>query len=137
MLESNVKRKIVKEVKAAGGYARRLEDRFAVGLPDMMIIFPGSPVFFAEVKIIEGRIFRPSPRQLIELQRIGISYSTEPIVIGYADGTYYFSEPKETIYGSDCIYTMPGETFSQTLKRWYNGKITASKDHGRSGPIIQ
>lgn len=136
MLESAVKRKIVKAVIAEGGYARRMEDKYLVGQPDLLMVFPGSPVFIAEVKVFLHLSFEPTPRQFEELKKMAISYSIEPIMVGYKDSKYYISGPRETVSVTDCVFTMKEETFPQTLKRWYNGKIAQSKANRASSPNI-
>ncbi len=55
MKEADYKRKLVAEVNALrGGYARRIEDRFAVGMLDLIIKLPDVPLVFAEAKLING-----------------------------------------------------------------------------------
>ena len=46
--------------------ARRLEDKYALGLLDLVIKLPGHNVVMAEGKLIEGHAFAPTPRQYIE-----------------------------------------------------------------------
>ena len=82
--EIDVKSAMMAIIKKEGGYGRRFEDQYAVGLPDTIMIPVGGPVFFAEVKIIRNGKFSPSPRQHVELTRISktlCSYAV-PLVIG-------------------------------------------------------
>lgn len=68
-LESKLKRELVGACQAMGAYARRLEDRYAIGLLDLDIKFPGFPHFKAEGKIIEHQKFQPTLRQYEEGKR--------------------------------------------------------------------
>lgn len=73
MNESQLKSKIVKKIRDnKTGYARRFEDQYAVGLPDMIIIPNGGDVWFMEAKVTRtlNETWGPSPRQEIELDRI-------------------------------------------------------------------
>ena len=107
MLEADVKRRIVKDMHAGKGYARRIEDQFAVGTYDMIIIPFGLPVFMAEIKLIRDHMFGPTPRQQIELARIhdvaGDAGHVIPVMIGYKEGNYYFHRPIPRIHRSDCF----------------------------------
>jgi hypothetical protein len=69
MNEAEFKTNMVKQVQSELGYGRRFEDQFAVGIFDMILIPHGGPTFFIEAKISRG-IYRPRPRQLVELNRI-------------------------------------------------------------------
>ena len=47
--ESEVKRKMVASMKEGDGYGRRIEDQYAVGTFDTILIPKGLPCFMAEV----------------------------------------------------------------------------------------
>ena len=68
-LESELKTNLASACRKMGAYARRLEDRWAVGLLDLTIKFPGHPHLLAEGKLIEHQSFGPTPRQYLEGQR--------------------------------------------------------------------
>lgn len=107
MLEADVKRRIVKDMQMGKGYARRIEDQYAVGTYDMILIPFGLPVFMAEVKIIRDNVFGPTPRQQVELARItGVAADAGhviPVMIGYKEGTYYFHKPVVKVHREDCF----------------------------------
>ena len=65
-LESRLKADLVTACKKLGAYARRHEDRYALGLLDLAIKFPGHPHLLAEGKIVEHQKFAPTPRQYEE-----------------------------------------------------------------------
>ena len=87
MDESGWKRKIVKEINEAGGYALRIEDKHAVGRLDTLIVVPREPtVFMVEFKIVRGGAFGPTPRQYEEgkqIERRG--YPLLPVLAGVID----------------------------------------------------
>jgi hypothetical protein len=87
MNESAFKTKITKAIRADKlGYARRLEDSFAVGVYDVIIIPNKQPVYFVEAKLLKkGQLtWGPTPRQLIELERVQVGYPHAiPIMVAY------------------------------------------------------
>jgi hypothetical protein len=109
MNESDYKTAIVKKAKKAGWYARRIEDKYGVGFPDMIIRPKRLPVCFIEAKIITGRQFSPSPRQYIELRDIDDTCSIA-IVLGiepFSDGAmYHFSLPVPVARIGECDYSL-------------------------------
>jgi hypothetical protein len=68
-LESKFKAALVDECKKLGAYARRHEDRYAIGLLDLAIKFPGHPHLLAEGKLVEHQKFAPTARQYVEGER--------------------------------------------------------------------
>ena len=68
-LESKLKADLVDACRKLGAYARRHEDRYALGLLDLAIKFPGHPHLLAEAKIVPHQSFAPSLRQYLEGQR--------------------------------------------------------------------
>ena len=68
--ESAYKRKLVDQINhLSGGRARRIEDRWAVGVLDLIIKIPGHDVVMAEGKVVAGNVFGPSLSQHEEGQR--------------------------------------------------------------------
>jgi hypothetical protein len=106
--ESGYKMKLVKEVNALpGGYARRIEDRFSVGVLDMIIKLPGLPLVFAEGKVIDGNVFSPTPRQYEEGKRIG-GAGLEALLIGWRAGVMYISPWVEKADRRECFEAASG-----------------------------
>jgi len=125
--EASVKRKMIASIKQHGGYARRIEDQFAVGVMDTILIPKGLPVFLAEVKLIRGSTFGPTPRQYIELMRVKDAADKYghviPVMIGYKDGNYYFHEAAEVIRQTDCFsITTTDVDFHDQLVKYYHYK---------------
>ena len=127
MNEADVKRKMVKSVMEKSGYARRIEDQFAVGTFDLLLIPLGLPVFTAEVKMVKGHTFGPTARQLLELERVRLaafkSGHVIPVIIGYKEGVYYFHEPKESIDCRECFsVTSLDMSFHDQLVQYYHSR---------------
>ena len=124
MNESELKTKMVKNVKDNGGYGRRIEDQFAVGILDTLLVPRGLPVFMAEVKIIRGVSFGPTPRQYIEMMRVvEAAYKgghVIPVLIGWKNDTFYFHEPIQTVKATDCFsITTTNVNFHDQLVKYY------------------
>lgn len=122
--ESDIKRSIVKDMQAHGGYARRIEDQFAVGTYDMILIPYDLPVFMAEVKKIKNNSFEPTERQFVELVRVAnvgaINRHVIPVVIGWDSGNYYFHKPAHNIRKQDCFsVTTSNLPFYNQLEKYY------------------
>ena len=67
--ESKLKTDLVGACRDLGAYARRHEDRFAIGLLDLSIKFPNHPHLLAEGKIVAHQAFAPTLRQYEEGRR--------------------------------------------------------------------
>jgi hypothetical protein len=104
MNESQIKTElIVRPMKKLGFYARRIEDQYSVGFPDLILKLPSFSWVFAEAKVVRGSFFNPSPRQLVELVRLDQAGNCWSIVIGYnvERKTWSFSTPKERVVLAD------------------------------------
>lgn len=117
MNESECKRRIVEAIRGEGGYARRIEDQYSVGMPDLVLIPRNCPVVWAEVKMVMHNIFGPTPRQLIELQKLQRSPYSVPMVIGWKRGIHYISPPKEVIRLEECDEQRQDETMGDFIRR--------------------
>jgi hypothetical protein len=69
-LEAEYKSLLIKQARNAGAYARRIEDKYAVGILDIVVIPTSGRVYFIEGKRIAGNLFHPTERQWVEGQRI-------------------------------------------------------------------
>jgi hypothetical protein len=121
--ETRVKQSIARNIRMEGGYARRIEDQFSVGMPDLILIPIGCPVVWAEVKMIVGYTFRPTERQFLELQRLNIPPHSISVMIGFKNDRHYVSIPRRTVRIEDCIEQEDGESIGRLIKRaletWY------------------
>jgi hypothetical protein len=127
MNEADVKREMVKSMREKGGYARRIEDKFAVGTYDLILIPFGLPVFMTEVKMIRGAMFGPTLRQQVELERIRYvghpSGHVIPLMVGWLAGVYYFHEPQMAIPVKDCFsVTTSNMHFHDQLVQYYHSR---------------
>lgn len=97
-LEAAFKSQMVKDVITHGGYARRIEDQYTVGMPDCIFILPDRHPCFAEVKRFIGNQFGPTPRQYVELIKIHKSSTkVAACVIGIRNGIFHIANPQLTI----------------------------------------
>jgi hypothetical protein len=127
MNEADVKRNMVKSMKECGGYGRRIEDQYGVGIFDVILIPFGLPVFMTEVKMIRYPTFGPTLRQHVELERIrNVGHGSGhviPLMIGYLEGVYYFHEPQMEIKPRDCFsVTTSDMKFHDQLVQYYNSR---------------
>ena len=117
-LESGYKRDMVKAVKEAGGYARRFEDLYGVGILDTVFILPGMPPIFAEAKRFTGLFFTPSDRQWVEASRIE-NAGGKALIVGVKDKRYHLHYTAKVCYVENCVVQQDDETFCEVLRRWY------------------
>ena len=117
MREAEVKRKIIESVREDGGYARRIEDKFTVGMPDIVLIPVQCPVVWLEVKLVASQVFHPSMRQLVELMKLRRAPHSTSFVVGWKRGLLYISQPKKDIPLDDCIEQKTGESVTRLIKR--------------------
>lgn len=110
--ESGFKTRFCKILRDEGGYGRRIEDKFGVGIPDILAVPRGGPVFYIEAKIIRNRRWGATPRQAEELRRFSNSVNDH----GYA-----------------CEMGLEPDTNTLTIRRvdddnpenWWNYKFSA------------
>ena len=103
MNESAYKTKLIAGVNAVpGGYGRRLEDRYAVGLLDMVIKIPGLPWIWAEGKLVDAQAFGPTLRQFEEGKKIQDT-ATYVLLIGFKDSLMAISPWVEQAKFKDCF----------------------------------
>jgi hypothetical protein len=126
-LESKLKANLVTECKKLGAYARRQEDRYALGLLDLSIKFPGHPHLLAEAKIVEHQLFQPTGRQYEE----GKQYTAAGglcCLIGWDKKTkvMFIHHWAAKAMKADCFTPASGSTKShaQTLKDWLDWLAT-------------
>lgn len=115
MNEADCKRRLVREVMSIpGSYAYRAEERYAVGRLDLVIKLPGLPILFAEGKLIRGYKFAPSPRQLVEGERM-IGAGLKVALIGWKDEEMFISP---WIEQADCRHCRSGRDEIVLLQRF-------------------
>lgn len=118
--ENELKTELVKKIRAVPGwYARRLEDQYAVGLPDMLVGMPDGPGFLIEAKRVEHQSFGPTPRQMIDLLRWEDGKSRGSVLLGFKEGRYYLHPVAERAIIGGCVAGYPGESFNDQLTRYW------------------
>lgn len=122
-LETPMKQEIVKDFKDRGHYARRIEDAYSVGFPDLVLIPKEYPVFFCEAKIIRDNLFGPTPRQFVELGRMAISKHSVPCILGYKSGIHYLHKYAEQINYRECLAREEDEAIPEFFKRFFHTKV--------------
>ena len=125
MNEADHKLQLVKEVKALGGMARRLEDKYALGLLDLTIKLPGHPQFWAEGKLIEGHQFAPTARQYEEGMD-WIRADVDVLLIGWRDKAMYISPWVKKADKREC-YATSGHGYAESLLKYLN-EVPHEKD---------
>ena len=71
MLESEIEKKLVREIKKMGGMAYKFVSPGNAGVPDRIVILPGV-ITFVELKTETGRLSPGQKRQLGKLQDLGM-----------------------------------------------------------------
>lgn len=116
-LEAAYKKAMVDAVKAEGGYGRRIEDQYGVGILDTILILPTTGPIFAEVKRFTGMRFNPSDRQFVEMERIN-SGGGLSVLIGVKDDRNYFHVAAKVALVENCVIQLDDESFCDALRRW-------------------
>ena len=105
--EADHKRELVAAInQLPGGRARRIEDRYATGVLDLIIKLPDRPVVLAEGKLINGRQFAPTGAQLEEGKKWEAA-KVECVLIGWKKGQMFLSPWVEKASIDEC-YSAPG-----------------------------
>lgn len=121
--EADVKRAMVKDLKSRGCYARRIEDAFSVGFPDMVVLIPDYPFFPSEVKMIRGNKFGPTGRQHEEMNRMLATGAAFPVWVGWKEGKHYMyphSPALNHVTADQCVKQGDDENIVDLYKRTYN-----------------
>jgi hypothetical protein len=106
MTEADFKRAIVRQLLNEGGFGRRIEDKFAVGSLDMLLVTPLNTIY-AEAKLLKGIAALPASvaqRHQIELVNRVRNPTCCALVIGLKDGMMCFGLPGERY---DAHYVTP------------------------------
>lgn len=121
--ESKFKTQFVSKLKKLGHYGRRIEDKFGVGFPDMVLIVKGYPVFMCEAKLIKNNGFGPTERQWVELDRMSITSHCVPCIMGFDWAEIYLHPYARHVKISDCVVKRHDETEADFLRRFYHERI--------------
>ena len=97
MNEADLKRTIVRTLLLEGGWGRRIEDKFAIGTLDMLLMTPRN-VIYAEAKLLKGIVTLPASvaqREAIRRFNAVHNHYAKALVIGYRDKHIGFGLPGE------------------------------------------
>ena len=126
MNEADFKAQLVKNVRALGGYGRRLEDKYALGLLDLVIKLPQHPFLVAEGKLIAGHAFAPSARQYEE-GKSWINAGVKVLLIGWHQKSMYISPWVKKADKREC-YTDHNTDYGLSLLRYFGDATDDQKD---------
>lgn len=121
--EAEFKRDLVRQLLKEGGYARRLEDRYAVGTLDLLLMTKHY-LIYAEAKLIKGLALpaRVAQREQIQLfNAVGNRYA-RAIVIGLKGGMMCFGLPGERY---DAHYVTPWPLIGQRSLTYHLNEAVA------------
>ncbi len=125
-LEAKFKTQLVADCRKLGAYARRHEDRWAVGLLDLAIKFPGHPHLLAEGKLVPHQAFAPTLRQWEEGNRY-IAAGGLCALLGWDPKTKVMFVHEWAREGSRAGSFPPGGSYkphAETLKEWLQWRAT-------------
>ena len=71
MRETEIEKKLVNDVKAAGGKAYKFVSPGNNGVPDRIVIFPNSRPVFVELKTPSGKLSKMQHAQSVKLRSLG------------------------------------------------------------------
>lgn len=115
--ETAFKANLVAQCRAKGWYARRHEDRYAIGLLDLAIKIPGHPHLLAEGKIIRHQAFAPTERQWVEGERYRRAGGTAVLIGWDLKRVMYIHEwAKEA--SKEGSFTESGRDYATILEHW-------------------
>jgi hypothetical protein len=105
--EAEYKRGLVASInRLPGGRARRIEDRYATGVLDLIIKPPDMPLVMAEGKLIDGNLFAPTGAQYTEGKKWQDAH-VECVLIGWKAGQMFLSPWVEKADCRQCFF-IPG-----------------------------
>jgi hypothetical protein len=97
MLESDLKREMVRTLLKEGSFARRIEDKWAIGTLDLLIVTKHLTLY-ADVKMMKDIVTLPATKkqcdQICLLNNVG-NPRARACIIGYRDGRMGLGLPGE------------------------------------------
>lgn len=123
--ETDYKTDLVKKFKKLGHYGRRIEDKYGVGFPDLILGIRDYPVFIAEAKVLRNKThFEPTERQGVELDRLSLSPKhIVPCLLAFDGGELYLHPPVKRAMIADCVKKRDDETVVDFFKRFYHERM--------------
>lgn len=75
MLEKDIERKLVQEVKSLGGMCLKFTSPGVRGVPDRIVMLPGGRIIFVEMKTEAGKLSPQQQKVLARFTRLGIDWA--------------------------------------------------------------
>lgn len=132
--ETELKTKLVSQCKRVGAYARRFEDRYAVGILDVLVAFNDMPVLFVEGKIIRAGSFGPTERQWIEGEKLLklTGGFTLPVLVGWdIDKRMFVGEWSRKLRAAACFSQQDDWDYAITLWSYINDAQLKRRESAR------
>ena len=92
MLEKNVERHLVTEIKRLGGMCIKLLSPGTAGVPDRLVILPDGRIVFAELKTETGRLSKIQEYTIGEMRKRGADVR---VLYGLSDVKKFIAEVKD------------------------------------------
>jgi hypothetical protein len=124
--EADFKRAVVRQLLLEGGFARRIEDKFAVGSLDMLLITKRHTIY-AEAKLLKGIAALPASvaqRHQIKLVNAVRNPTCRALVMGVKEKSVGFGLPGEP-YDEHYIMAWPLLAAGQTLTSHLDNAVEA------------
>ena len=131
MNESELKRALLKSLAAQDGEGFRMEDRYAVGRPDLFLSPANLPPFLAEVKLVKGAKLICTEKQAYVLEKFDRPPFLHAVIIGYhvKGRALYIGKPEQKLVA--CRY-VPRPRVLESSEWWITellGKWHEEKAH--------
>lgn len=75
MLEKDIERRLVLEIRKMGGLCLKFTSPGLAGVPDRIVILPGGRVIFVEMKAQNGRLSQQQQAVLARFTRLGADWA--------------------------------------------------------------
>ena len=94
MLEKDIEKILVSEVKKLGGRAYKWVSPGNDGVPDRIVVLPGLPAVFVELKTVTGKL---TPLQRVQLKRLRDMGQAVRVLYGEREVATFLEECEERL----------------------------------------
>lgn len=133
--ESDLKRYLIRSIRAQGGVGHRFEDKYVVGWPDMLLIPENGPVFFVEAKLVKGLKIDCTSMQAMQLSRLNRDpykgrHFCYGVLVGYSEKreALYVGQPGQSI--TDCRF-VPRPRLKLDSSEWWITELLGKYHHDK------
>lgn len=85
LTEADLKRALIASLRSQGGNGFRIEDKYRIGVPDLLMVPTKSPGFLLEAKLLRGDKLVCTPTQAVYIRRFQQPPHFFAAVIGYSE----------------------------------------------------